>query len=328
MEGLRPDNCPDSPQFENSLRDVMRKIQDIYNLSETIWTMESVPEILQAITDNVAAIVPANRVALISFNLAERTIEHFVRGGPGRDRIDTTVDFTELYRGLSGWVLENGRPALSFKDSEDPRESSEVRQRRQETACGSIIVVPLRHRNANIGTMTAINLPDERDFTPMDMELMALFGNYCAMVIENARIMQELARKNQELEWLSERDSLTGLFNRRIFQSRVNDAWRHCLREQTELALIIILPHTGLAAARAMAETIKSDMAILAIPHAPGIENGLVTLSQGVAAGRPAPGASFDSFLHFADTALYQSKNGGRNQVNCLAVEAEPGSGR
>ena len=76
-----------------------------------------------------------------------------------------------------------------------------------------------------------------------------------------------------------------------------------------------MLPHTDQAGANAMAEMIRAEIELLAIPHEGSI-TGLVTVSIGVATampGRDAPSAT--ALLAAADAALYEAKNAGRNCV-------------
>ncbi|MCG3211324.1 MAG: Sensor histidine kinase RcsC [Anaerolineae bacterium] len=173
-------------------------VQALYQLSDALWTIEALPQMLQAVVNKIAEVLPADRVALIVFDFEQQTIDHFIKGGPGRAKIVTTVPFDELWHGLSGWALRNLRPALSSKYGPDPRESPEVQQRRAATNCGSIIVVPLRHRDMILGTITAINRPDQRDFTPHDVDLMMATANYAAIIIQNARLY--LAQRQSALE--------------------------------------------------------------------------------------------------------------------------------
>ena len=54
-----------------------------------------------------------------------------------------------------------------------------------------MIVVPLIYQERLLGTMTAINLPEERDFSERDVELMAIIGNQAAAAIENTRLYDQ-----------------------------------------------------------------------------------------------------------------------------------------
>lgn len=84
----------------------------------------------------------------------------------------------------------------------------------------------------------------------------------------------------------------------------------------------ILLPHTGLPAAMAVAEKLRTALARAYVQS----ENGPVrpTASFGVAA-LDASAPDIDELLRRADTALYAAKDAGRNI--CRAWQPEPGSG-
>ena len=172
--------------------DVLKAIQALHRLGSNPDQGRTLTQILQGTADAVASLLPADRVSVIELDTAHERVGQFVRGGPGRDAIVTTVGFSELRDGLSGWVLANGTPALSPRGVPDPRESPEARHRRLATGCGAIIVVPLVLDGTLLGTMTAINRSEDPDFTEEDVDVMGLFANYCSVVISNTKLILEL----------------------------------------------------------------------------------------------------------------------------------------
>lgn len=77
----------------------------------------------------------------------------------------------------------------------------------------------------------------------------------------------------------------------------------------------LLLPGTGLAGAAYLARDLRAGVAALGIPHEDGAD-GVVTISAGVAARRPAV-SDFDAaaLVQAADRALYRAKARGRNGV-------------
>ena len=71
---------------------------------------------------------------------------------------------------------------------------------------------------------------------------------------------------------------------------------------------VILLPRTSLEAAMLVAETIRAEVARIAIPGLPRF-----TVSIGVA--RHNPDESIDDLFKRVDDALYRAKNNGRNKV-------------
>ena len=76
-----------------------------------------------------------------------------------------------------------------------------------------------------------------------------------------------------------------------------------------------ILPDTDLDGALAVAHKIQESIRALNIPHSGSTVANYVTVSIGVASVIPSEGQPSDQFVDSADMSLYQSKQGGRNQV-------------
>ena len=80
----------------------------------------------------------------------------------------------------------------------------------------------------------------------------------------------------------------------------------------------VLLPGKSLAAAAALAETVRSAAQRMLIVHPDGAQfAGDVTLSIGAAAARA--GDSLETLRHRADSALYDAKSAGRNRVAVAA---------
>jgi len=168
----------------------LAETQMLYRIARELISTENLTELLQSLVDNVAAHLPADRVSLITFDLEAQGVLYFVKGGPGSENI-IRADFDELYGGLSGWVLRKSKPTLSPKGIPDPRENDVAQKRREETLCGSIIVVPLLIRDRIIGTITGINKLDDPDFTQREVDTLEVIANQAAIAIENANLLDK-----------------------------------------------------------------------------------------------------------------------------------------
>ena len=76
----------------------------------------------------------------------------------------------------------------------------------------------------------------------------------------------------------------------------------------------LVLSGTGASDAEAIAESLRAEVMALAIRHE-GSPQGVVTLSLGVASVVPSDPTGWMGLLIASDHALYQAKEGGRNQV-------------
>jgi diguanylate cyclase (GGDEF)-like protein len=194
------------------------------------------PRILNVVVDGAIQALSADRVTLITLDQEAERVVQFVCGGAGADQV-VQVDYEELMEGMTGWVLREGRPAFSPKGEPDSRESEKTMRRRAETNCGSIIVVPLAYRDRTIGTMTAINRPDQRDFNQEDVEMMQAMASQAAIAIENAQLFDEMQRQ-------AVTDPLTALYNRRgLFELGQREIERAHRFERSLSAMMLDIDH-------------------------------------------------------------------------------------
>lgn len=178
----------------------LAETQALHLIAHALIGFEDLTELLQAVIDSVVNVLAADRVALITFDLQAHQVVHFMKGGAGAADI-VEIPFEELWSGLVGQALREVKPVLSPKGRvPDSRESKAVQRRREETHAGAIAVVPIRYQDNILGTLVAVNRPDQRDFNQWDVELMLMMASQCAIAIENARLYSELQKTNAELE--------------------------------------------------------------------------------------------------------------------------------
>jgi two-component system cell cycle response regulator len=79
--------------------------------------------------------------------------------------------------------------------------------------------------------------------------------------------------------------------------------------------IMVLLAEQGLDGAAATAERMRVAVEALEIPHPGSVPSEVVTISVGVARGRPADEGGADATLGGADAALYRAKQEGRNRV-------------
>ncbi len=180
-----------------------RQTESLYHVARSLVAYESVPELLQTLANRVVEALPAYRVVLVTVDIESRRVTHFVSGGEGANPADT-LTFDQLNEGLTGWVLRELKPAYSPMDRPEERESLGAQQRRLETGCGDVIVVPLLYRDRVLGTMTAMNLASGERLNEQEVDLLAAMANQMAVAIENARLFNETQSRARETAALAE----------------------------------------------------------------------------------------------------------------------------
>ncbi len=181
---------------------------------------------------------------------------------------------------------------------------------------------------------------------------------------ERRNLQKLLVKKSRSLRHQALKDALTGIANRRQFDTRLAREFNRAADEGTSLALVILdvdhfkqyndqyghpagdeclkfvaacinggrrrsedlaarmggeefailLPHTGLRGAIAVAEAIRKQIAAHKLTHVPGVPHK-VTVSCGVHAIAPYHGMAPSELIDAADRALYLAKESGRNRV-------------
>jgi len=225
---------------ETELKLALKNTEILYDIAKIGILSTTLSSLLQEVVERVAQDVPANRAAIVIFDISSKKIKNFVRGGSGADQVSLSVAFEELMDGLSGWTIRTGHPALSPKGEPDPRENEAIRKRRQETNCGSIMVVPLQYQESIIGTLTLINLPDEPDFTNIDMELIEAVAGQISSSIMKVTLEDNLRKQN---DWLAALHQMTfDLLNKRdideLLQSIVEKAAKFLDAPYSEIMLL------------------------------------------------------------------------------------------
>jgi signal transduction histidine kinase len=109
------------------------------------------------------------------------------------------LTYTDLQSGISGQVFKSKQPILSLTP-DDGIEPEATRERRRQICPGPLIVVPLINKGRVIGTITAINEPNQPAFTSHHVELLMALATQAAAAIENVRLFEETQKARNELE--------------------------------------------------------------------------------------------------------------------------------
>jgi PAS domain S-box-containing protein len=182
------------------LRAALGRAQMLYAITNDAIASEDLTEGLQRAVDHVSSTLNVDRISLLIFDWDTRSVKYYLRGGRGKELICDDISFDEFMSGLTGWAVREQRPAISPKGIPDPRESADVRRRRLETACGAIVVAPLVYLEEVSGTLTAINRPDEPDFSAEDIDLLVAVAGQISMLYARARLTARVRQTNAVLE--------------------------------------------------------------------------------------------------------------------------------
>ena len=107
-----------------------------------------------------------------------------------------------------------------------------------DKAC-SISLVPIICEHELWGVLCIEQCFIAKEWTKEETILLARVAMELSVAINQAKLYQQLAQANQELEQLSIVDGLTGIANRRKFDQYITAEWTRLAREQSPLSLIL-----------------------------------------------------------------------------------------
>jgi diguanylate cyclase (GGDEF)-like protein len=97
---------------------------------------------------------------------------------------------------------------------------------------GSLFMMPFSYEKELLGILVFLS-PIPNAVRPYQIELLKVLGNQAASSLANAKF-------HSEIEKMARTDGLTGLFNHRNFQERLNDEFRRLERFSSPLSLLLI----------------------------------------------------------------------------------------
>ncbi len=172
-------------------------ISSLYQVSSAVMEIEDYKKLLKTIADTVAKALPSRWVAVIPADVENRIMGDVIISGE-HPQVDVIEEYAEFDEGLSGWVIRNKKPAISPKDTPDPREPKRVRERRERNNCGAILVVPLMHQGEILGTMTAVNFIQDQNFDQDDADLMMSMAAPVASALQNSTLLLQYQNQIKE----------------------------------------------------------------------------------------------------------------------------------
>lgn len=134
--------------------------------------------------------------------------------------------------GIFGRVYQTGTPYVSAEVDHDQFFYSAIDQQIGHKT-HSIVAVPIYIGKNACGVLELINRLEGKAFTQRDMTLLEIFAGYTSFVLQNALD----AKRAQEL---AKRDDLTGLYNDRWFNIRLNEVLADARKTGREAVLIFM----------------------------------------------------------------------------------------
>lgn len=200
-------------------------------LMDSISSTESRGELFRNILESSADILQASSgsLMLVEENGRDLRIESAIGLSP---RIAQNMKL-EIGVGISGKVAASGEPMLVNNIEEDERTGIRNRHRFKTK---SFVSAPLKVKGKVMGVINLSDKNNGRVFTSQDLELLCSVLGQAAMALERT-VSEERAER---LEQLSMADPVTGLFNQRFLEIRLEEELNRSGRHGESLAVMYV----------------------------------------------------------------------------------------
>jgi diguanylate cyclase (GGDEF)-like protein len=199
------------------------------SIGTSIVGEKSIRGVLDRVMEHIGSFFgPLNCSILLVDAAKDELVFARIAGHTARNLSDARIPINE---GIAGWVAQRGTSAIVEKPSEDPRWSDRI-----DILTGfktdSIVAVPLRSGDKVFGVIELLNRLDGKPFSAYDMRVLSTIADFAAIGVEKAYYLAEARR-------LSERDSLTGVLNRRGLSRAIEHETARRARYGGDLSVIL-----------------------------------------------------------------------------------------
>lgn len=171
------------------------QVQAVTEVGSVINSSMGLEKVLEEVMDTLIVLMKAERGFLMLKGDDGALAVRIARDAAGHDLAE---DAFVISRSIVGQVVERGEAVLTFDAQKDPRFGAQTSITANHLL--SILCAPLKLKDELIGVIYVDNRAQAGIFKDDDLELIASFSNQAAVAIDNARLIEELKDKNQELE--------------------------------------------------------------------------------------------------------------------------------
>lgn len=209
----------------------LNQLATFNEIGKALTSSLDLKEILNIVMEKVSELLSPRNWSLLLLDDETRELKFEIVVGEGAEKIKDLR--LRLGEGIAGWVAREMEPILVEDVSKDPRFSNKADQLSDFTT-RSIICVPLVARGECLGVIELVNKVDEKaSFVEEDLLVLRTVADYTAIAIENAQYFNKV----QEL---TIKDDLTGLYNARFLQGRLDYEVERARRFGYDLSMIFL----------------------------------------------------------------------------------------
>jgi len=340
--------------FSESLKRKVFEISTLYAVSQSMNFLNNKDQILNIILAKAIEALNAEKGSIMLFDAESGLLSCEVAlGYPGK--IEKRVSFVPG-QGIAGTAFLDGRTVIANDTQNDPRFMRTDSTQASDNVTRSLLCIPMKSKDEMIGVINIVNSKNSSGFGDSDIALAEALASQAAVTIDNARLyelsitdgMTKLfihryfqIRLDAEIKRSIRYDKpfsllMTDIDHFKKFNDtyghqigdmvliKVADIMRETIRNEIDIAcryggeeFTVIAPETGIDEARRMAERIRSAVESAEL-RGPLGQSLRITISIGIST-YPDDSMEKKDLIVKADTALYFSKENGRNRASHFA---------
>ncbi len=210
------------------LAEVQKRLQQLSKISIDISLELKLDSLAQRLADGIRRLVHSQISMVLIRKLDSEEVEVVVSNGI---RFDSPLENTKIEEwGLLSLLKTTKGPVMMVNPLSDSRYANTPPH---EPQIRSVLIVPLSLHGKIIGGMLVANPVDRSDFGDEERDVLINLALHASTAIENARYVRQT-------ELLAVTDSLTGLYNHREFQKRMDQEVERAKRYDRPLSIFML----------------------------------------------------------------------------------------
>jgi len=190
---------PTTEELQTEIHRLEQRIATLQALQEVALAFSSelgLNRLLALILSSAVDVMKASAGSLLLFDpTTNELVFKVVQGGSGKALKNKRIKKDE---GIAGWVFTRQQPVIVDNASLDPRFLNRI-DKSFKFHTVAIVAAPLLFRNKPIGVIEIINKLSGDKFNADDQELLMAFAAQSAVLIENARLYQQVVNERDRL---------------------------------------------------------------------------------------------------------------------------------
>jgi diguanylate cyclase (GGDEF)-like protein len=209
-----------------NLVDSYERLADVFH---AVLSEHSLDALLDRIADEVGELIPHDSLTIFRADEQESILVPVLARDPWAAQIlETRQNFGV---GITGWAVAQREAVLANQAHLDPRVTTVPGTPADEEE--ALISVPLVARGSVKGALNIYRAGGDDPFSELEFNLAKRFGDAAALALDNAET-------TAALEHQARTDSLTGLFNHRVFHERLCEELAEARKSGSPLAVVML----------------------------------------------------------------------------------------